>query len=89
MESSDSSATNGISRATFARGEELQAIIDELVAKGAPVYGPTAKAKDHRGYIGLVYDDGCIQRFSIDDGYKYQTRAAFIKSFKGKQLTCL
>jgi len=77
------------SKAVLARGAELQSIIEELDEIQAPIYGPAVRAKGHKGYIGLVYEDECIQRFSVDDGYTYIDRYQFIRMFKGKQLACL
>jgi len=82
--------TNGTSpKATLAKGAELHHLIQQLKDMGAPIYEPATLTDDHRGFIGLVYEDGCIQRFPVDDCYRYYANQDFLNLFKGKQLACL
>lgn len=93
MELSDLSETNGSikPKAVLASGAALHSMIQELAERGAPIYEPAVRATDHKGYIGLVYEDCCIQRFSVDldNSYRYVTRSEFMRSFRGRQLACL
>jgi hypothetical protein len=69
----------------MAKGPALNRLIKTLKSMNAPVYKGTLESigSDHKGFIGLVYEDEMIDRFPVKSKeYKLLEEAQFIALFK-------